>query len=246
MEPSDLKPKCVTCSLLTSSSSSQDPGELKMTQLVTFLVPGLYFSILGLRFVHSFILIVHGNLELKGIISFMFCRWSILNTIKWTRASRYQQYQEAGLPPPPEYVMKIRRRPFPWEGFVKIVISILVSILSGSLDHSNLIIINVYIFFLISGAVDILIFYHGYRLLPEGLQSLLLSASFSVAALCYFSLLDSGNSQAVSLIIGLTLLLSFISLLETVIDNRLIKFCRSYFTILLASWLVHATRCVTF
>ena len=93
--------------------------------------------------------------------------------------------------------------------------------------------------------VDILIFYHGYRLLPEGLQSLLLSASFSVAALCYYSLMDSGNRQEVSLVIGLTLLLSFISLLETVIDNRLIKFCRSYFTILLASWLVHATRCVT-
>ena len=175
----------------------------------------------------------------------MFCRWSILNTLKWIRTSRYQQYQEAGLPPPPEYVMKIRRRPFPWEGFVKIVISILVSILSGSLDHSNLLIINVYIFFLISGVVDILIFYHGYRLLPEGLQSLLLSASFSVTALCYFSLMDSGNRQEVSLVIGLTLLLSFISLLETVIDNRLIKFCRSYFTILLASWLVHATRCVT-
>ena len=55
MDPSDLKPKCVTCSLLTSSSSSQDPGGLKMTQLVTFLLPGLYFSILGLRFVFSFI-----------------------------------------------------------------------------------------------------------------------------------------------------------------------------------------------
>ena len=162
--------------------------------------------------------------------------------MKWIRASRYQQYQEAGLPPPPEYVMKIRRRPFPWEGFVKIVLSILVSILSGSLDRSSLLTINIFIFFLISGVVDILIFYHGYRLLPEGLQSLLLSVSFSVTALVYFSLLDAINSQAVSLVILLTILLSLISLLETVIDNRLIKFSRSYFTLLLASWLVHAAR----
>ena len=61
MEPSDLKPKCVTCSLVTSSSSSQDPGGLKMTQLVTFLIPGLYFSILGLRFVHPLILLRISN-----------------------------------------------------------------------------------------------------------------------------------------------------------------------------------------
>ena len=114
--------------------------------------------------------------------------------------------------------------------------------MSGTLDQSNLLIINMYIFFLISGIVDILIFSHGYSLLPEGLQSLLLSASFSVAALCYFSLLDSSNSHAVSLLILLSALLALISLLETVIDNRLIKFSRSYVTLLLASWLVQCTR----
>ena len=51
MDSSDLKPKCVTCSLLTSSSTSsaQNAGGLQMLQVVTFLVPGLYFLILGLR-----------------------------------------------------------------------------------------------------------------------------------------------------------------------------------------------------
>ena len=56
--------------------------------------------------------------------------------LKWMRDAKYLKYQEAGLPPPPEYLIASRRRPVPWEGLFKVVMAILAAIVTGyvSLD----------------------------------------------------------------------------------------------------------------
>ena len=188
---------CVHCSLLTSSQGKgQDEGEqLDMFSVTTFLVPGLYMLVLGIR-------------------------WGMVSLSDWLQVARCESYHLARLPPPPP-------RPtsqFPWEGFIKIVLAVLASILTGSLPssvpHSQTIIINVYIFFLLSGTTDLLVFYCGYSLLPEGLQSFILAASFAVEGLCYQSLLTPDSQHHLLLLLLLVISCSGTAALETVCDNR--------------------------
>ena len=218
VDSSDQSRPCVHCSLINSSSGDEAPRD--MFHLIAFLAPGVFFIILGVR-------------------------WTILQIIQWTQEAKYCQYQEAGLPPPPEYFLNMRRRHFPWEGFVKIVLSLLCIILTASVNSSikdsNLLLINVYIFFIISGLTDIIIFYNGYKLIPEGLQSLILSGTFSVSALCYYSLITPDLHHQLVLLIIIISINCLTSLLETVVDNRLIKFCRIFFTLLQGSWLVQSS-----
>ena len=108
-------------------------------------------------------------------------------------------------------------------------------------DGNVLLLINVYIFFIISGLTDIIIFYNGYKLIPEGLQSLILSGCFAVSALCYYSLITPDLHHQLVLLIIIISINCLTSLLETVVDNRLIKFCRIFFTLLQGSWLVQSS-----
>ena len=215
---SDTNPSqpCVHCSLITSSSS-EDDNSLDMVSMVTYLVPGLFYTVLGVR-------------------------WTLLQIVKWSQEAKYCQYQEAGLPPPPEYFMNLRRRHFPWEGFVKIVLSILCIIVTSavhsSVTNSNILLVNIYIFFTISGLTDLIIFYNGYKMIPEGLQSLILAGCFTVTALSYGAMMTSETRHPLTLLLILTSLNTFSALLETTVDNRLIKFCRAYFTLLQGSWLI--------
>ena len=164
------------------------------------------------------------------------------------RDAKYLKYQEAGLPPPPEYLIASRRRQVPWEGLVKVVISILAAIVTGyvSLDthvpHIKLLFINLYIIFTISGIIDLIIFYNGYSLIPEGLQSFILSGCFASESLCYFTIMTSENQHSMQIVIFLSSIISLTALLETVVDNRLIKFCRFYFTLLQGIWMIHLGR----
>ena len=45
------QPKCVHCSLVTSrlSSSSSDSALADLTTIITYLLPGVYFCVLGVR-----------------------------------------------------------------------------------------------------------------------------------------------------------------------------------------------------
>ena len=148
------------------------------------------------------------------------------------RAARWARYHEAGLPPPPG-LLKRRRRPLPWEGLVKIVAALLsglVTVAPGAGAGPSLGLVTMYAWFLVSGCVDLATFWLGYALLPEGLQSLALAASFLSAALPRPALPALAAAAAL------------VCLLETVVEHRLIKFCRAYCTLLLASWLLQLAR----
>ncbi len=93
----------------------------------------------------------------------------------------------------------------PWEGIIKLALTglgIVVSVAAGaaSSDPStpsssssvigdeyvgNVRYATVYLFFALSGLVDILVYYCGYSVLPEGIQSFILSLAFSVEALLF-------------------------------------------------------------
>ena len=44
---------------------------------------------------------------------------------------------------------------------------------------------TIYLFFALSGLIDILVYYCGYSVLPEGIQSLLLCLAFGVEGLLF-------------------------------------------------------------
>lgn len=220
---------CLHCSLLTSSVSSSDSeaetaGQLDLFPVTAFLLPGLYLTVLSVR-------------------------WWTVSVSGWLQEARHHRYSLAGLPPPPPPAASLTSRAWPWEGAVKIVLALLASSLTGclpsSVPQSHWIIINIYIFFTLSGTVDLLVFYCGYSLLPEGLQSFILAATFGVETLSYHALISPATSLQLLLLLLLTSACSLTAALETVVDNRLIKFCRCFFTSLQAAWLLQLTRLST-
>ncbi len=50
---------------------------------------------------------------------------------------------------------------------------------------SNIRYATVYLFFALSGLTDILVYYLGYSILPEGVQSFILGLAFSVESLMF-------------------------------------------------------------
>ena len=203
---------CVHCSLI---SSSQDDHQVQdLLPLTTFLLPGLYLLVLGLR-------------------------WGTVCLSSWVQEARRERYHLAGLPPPPVYPLLPH---FPWEGVIKILLAVLASILTGSLPcslpHSQTLVINIYLFFFLSGTTDLLVFYCGYSLLPEGIQSFILSTSFAVEGLTYYSLMTPASSHSLLLLLLTVFSCSLTAALETVFEARLLKFCRSYMTLVQGCWLV--------
>jgi len=106
------------------------------------------------------------------------------------------------------------------------------------MSHNKILFINLYLFFIVSGIIDLLIFYNGYTIIPEGLQSFILSGCFSVEFLVYFTIIEDDTRHSLIFLLATSTVLSLTSLLETVVENRLIKFCRSYFTTLQGTWLL--------
>ena len=158
-----------------------------MFPVTAFLVPGLYLLVLSLR-------------------------WWTVSVCGWLEEARHHRYHLAGLPPPPPPpALSLSSRARPWEGLVKIVLAVLAASLTGvlpsSVPQSQFIIINIYIFFSLSGMVDLLVFYYGYSLLPEGLQSFILAASFAVETISYQALMTPTTSLALSLLLLLTCVL---------------------------------------
>ena len=180
------------------------------------------------------------------IVSDIF-RWSAILVTKWSKAAKSHLLEMAGLPLPPtpgsgSCLQQLGVRKLPWEGMVKIGLAALatgVSVYQPSLSESTIIIISIYVMFLISGIVDVFLFYCGYSVLPEGIQSFILASSFSVEAICFHAISTSDTSHFIFLLNILIICCSFSSILEVVFDNRLVKFCRAFFTLLQSTWLLH-------
>merc|ERR1712106_583209 len=126
---------------------------------------------------------------------FLSLRWSVLMLTRWKKFASDHQLEMAGLPPTPEVggwtgCSTRCGRPLPWEGLVKIVLSTsaIGATVLLTLDSTNIMIVTMYGFFLISGLIDILVFSFGYLVLPEGIQSLILSFCFIVEGLAFHSL----------------------------------------------------------
>jgi len=218
-------PKCIQCSLINNNPSSHSAiNSEDIYQLTTFLFPGVFFCMIAFR-------------------------WSMLLVYKWSMAAKSQQLELLGLPLPPlsapassSCLQQLGARQIPWEGLVKIVMATLTTIITislPSLSSSIIIIISMYAFFLISGIVDVFVFYCGYSVIPEGIQSFILAVSFFVEATCFNTISTAENSYFIHLLVIIILCCSISSILEIVFDNRLVKFCRTFFTLLQSSWLLH-------
>jgi len=211
--------KCVNCALVKHSVSEYSTFEVK--HVVSYFIPAAFFLFLSLR-------------------------WSFLMVARWKRFASDHQLELAGLPPTPEVggltgCSPLCGQPLPWEGLVKIFLSTsaIGATIVLSFDSINLMIVSLYGFFLISGLIDLLVYFCGYLVLPEGIQSLILSFCFVVEGLTFHSLSSSSNLHLHLLLLAVIVLCSASSILELVYEARLIKYCRCFFTLLQASWLLH-------
>lgn len=163
-------------------------------------------------------------------------RWWLLLASKWSREGRARALQDAGLPPAPPPCTG----PLPWEGTTKILLTILAASLTLALPTqgpATLLLLSLYLFFLLSGLIDVLIFFCGYTVLPEGIQSFILALAFTMEAVVFQAIVPTAPHILLLLLLITSCALS--SILEVVFDNKLVKFCRTFFTCVQASWLLH-------
>lgn len=213
-----MAPKCTQCSLLQSSVSELTSDK---EEIVLFFIPGVFFCTLAIR-------------------------WSVILLCKWSLEAKTSALELTGLPPPPSNTQTSSVLPYlgnlPWEGLVKIflvIVAVGVSVTQTQLSPSIIIILSMYVMFLISGIMDIFLFFCGYSVLPEGIQSFILAVCFSVEAICFHGISTASTQHFMFLLIILIICCSFSSILEIIFDNRLVKFCRTFFSFLQSSWLMH-------
>jgi len=212
-----LPVKCVNCALVKHSVSEY--SMISVEQVISYLVPAIFFLLLSLR-------------------------WGFILLARWKKSACDQQLELARLPPTPDVCAWTGcscGRPVPWEGLVKILlcISAIASTLVLMFDMTNFMMLTMYGFFLISGVIDLLVFFCGYLILPEGIQSLILSFCFVVEGLTFYSLSSESVVHLHFLLLALITACSASSILELVYEARLIKYCRCFFTLLQSSWLFH-------
>eukprot|EP00094_Tigriopus_californicus_P007463 TCALIF_07185-PA protein Name:"Similar to tmem45b Transmembrane protein 45B (Xenopus laevis)" AED:0.03 eAED:0.03 QI:0/0.66/0.5/0.75/1/1/4/103/439 len=199
-----------------------------MHHFVGYILPGVIFSILGLRWASQLI-------------------W------EWTQQVIVSEFQILGLPVPPKRKGSCCRAAFslPWEGIVKLILTglgIMVSVIAAAPQQqdseyvTNIRYATIYLFFALSGLVDILVYYCGYSILPEGIQSMSLSLSFIVEGVLYAMRLrfERYLEQQIHVLLILAIFACSVScVLEVLYDNRLVKFSRAYLCILQGTWLIH-------
>lgn len=199
-----------------------------MHHFVGYILPGAIFSILGLR-------------------------WASQLVWEWTQQVIVSEFQILGLPVPPKRKGSCCKAAFslPWEGIVKLILTglgIMVSVIAAAPQQqdseyvTNIRYATIYLFFALSGLVDILVYYCGYSILPEGIQSMSLSLSFIVEGILYAMRLRFERyieQQIHVLLIMAIFTCSVACVLEVLYDNRLVKFSRAYLCILQGTWLIH-------
>jgi len=211
-----LPAKCMTCALVTHSVSEY--STISVEHIITYFVPAVFFLLLS-------------------------ARWCCILLARWQKYASDHQLELARLPPTPDTGAwtGCSAGPAAWEGIVKIMLSAAAIAITLVLmfDLTNLMIITMYGFFLVSGVIDLLVFFCGYLVLPEGIQSLILSFCFVVEGLTFYSLSSETAIHLHLLLLALIVGCSATSLLELVYEARLIKYCRCFFTLLQSSWLFH-------
>ena len=131
---------------------------------------------------------------LPGLIfTFLGLRWSLQLIVEWTNKLKKSSNSNT---------LSICSSSLPWEGIVKLVLtglgiiaSVIASSQTGGSHHqadngdpeyvSSLRYATIYLFFALSGLTDILVYYCGYSILPEGIQSFILSMAFAAEALLF-------------------------------------------------------------
>ena len=173
---------CVHCSLVTPAPAIA----FDPSTITTFLLPGLVLLLISLR-------------------------WSCLLLTKWSRVARQERLEAAGLPAPP---LAQLHSALPWEGLAKTLTTVLAILVLSALPPTlaKLPVISMLGCFLLSGLVDILVFYCGYAVLPEGIQSFILAGAFAAETLCYSAVGPAG--QAGSLLLFTTALCALSAALE--------------------------------
>ena len=157
---------CWHCSL-TSYRVSHLSAEA-MHHFAGYTLPGLIFTFLGLR-------------------------WSLQLILEWTHKLKTNSSK----------TISVCSSSLPWEGIVKLILTgvgIIASVIAssqtgaGSVNRvndgdpeyvSSLRYATIYLFFALSGLTDILVYYCGYSILPEGIQSFILSTAFAAEALLF-------------------------------------------------------------
>jgi len=210
MDDTGPKSECVNCALLVNSVGERNMVDMAL--VTTFLIPGVFFLGIALR-------------------------WWFLLLCKWGREAQGRALQAAGLPavPPSSH------RPLPWEGVTKIFLTIIAASMTlGLPSHGSeiLLLLSLYLFFLLSGLVDVVVFYCGYSILPEGIQSFILTLAFAMEAVIYHAISPTSAHHLV-LLLFVILACALASILEVIFENKLVKFCRTFFTMLQATWLIH-------
>ena len=94
-----------------------------------------------------------------------------------------------------------------------------------------LLLLSLYLFFLLSGLVDVVVFYCGYSILPEGIQSFILTLAFAMEAVIFHAISPTSAHHLV-LLLFVILACALASILEVIFENKLVKFCRTFFTML--------------
>ena len=67
---------------------------------------------------------------------------------------------------------------------------------------------------------------------PEGVQSFILSLAYCMEAVIFRALAPATSSHLTDLLILVILSCALASILEVIFDNKLVKFCRTFFTTL--------------
>jgi len=221
--PASASKDCWHCSLVKYTNSYQT-SSVEMESFSTYFLPGAIFITLALR-------------------------WGLLLGFKWTKAASRQDLERAGLPPTPT---SLYIKPLPWEGIVKLILTGLGIILTVAFSQrqynpelgyvTDIRLTTIYLFFALSGLVDIFVFYCGYSVLPEGIQSFILSLAFAAEAVMFGSTMRREAPVELQVHLLLVLVVSCAALssaMDVVFDNRLVKFCRTFFCFVQGTWLVH-------
>ncbi|XP_040575587.1 transmembrane protein 45B [Lepeophtheirus salmonis] len=219
---------CWHCSLL--SVQSFHLSATNMLQFSGYILPGVIFLILGLRWACH-------------------CLWD------WSKKGLARDYERAALPvPSPNYQLcPASAYTLPWEGIIKLILTglgIVISVVLGGTPHQNRMEdyvgnirhATIYLFFALSGLTDILVYYCGYSILPEGIQSFILSVAFAIEGLIFSMRLrfESYLEQQIHILLVVDIFAcAFTSALEVLYDNKLIKFCRTYLCLVQGTWLIH-------
>lgn len=202
----------------------------KMTQFAGYVLPGSVFIAFGLKWS----LDAAADPKLPGE--------DHLDDIRSSRGGRSQYQQKRKC---------CRLKNWPMEGIMKLMItavgiaaSVAAAYPNGELKFvGDILYATVYLFFAISGLVDVLVFYCPYTM-PYGLDKFTLALAFGIEGLMFRLHLSHQafmEQHVHVLLVYAIFACAFASLVEIVLPwSRLVKFTLSFFTLVHGSWYIQS------